>query len=341
MSNICAMVLTFNRKSLLKDCLEAIQRQTVRCDRVIVVDNGGTDGTFAMLQNEYPWVESVRLRRNIGAAGGFAIGTRLAHATGADRVWIMDDDVICEANALEELCKGLDLLEGDGLRPPFIISTAYSPQGPLTDVPDVCLTRDAVTGFPHWSDYLHRNLVAVTRATLASFLLPRRTLDRYGYPLASMFIWGEDAEYTFRITKEQPGFVSGTSRVLHARTQLVLDLAAETSPARIGWHRHLVKNHLYTARKHRTMAHVLWRLFLEGRRAAGLLAAGQPRKALPILHGMAEGLWFRPPPADLSPDIDPALVESMNPALGSLPPTTGSAPAWAPPSVSTKQGVAV
>jgi glycosyltransferase involved in cell wall biosynthesis len=136
LSVVYAVVLTFDRRDLLRACLEAIAHQTVSCEGVIVVDNGSSDGTADMLCAEFSSVEVCRLRNNIGAAAGFNLGIRLAVAAGADRVWVLDDDVIADPDALETLIDGLDFVERQGKEPPFVISVARSPGGVLTNVPE-------------------------------------------------------------------------------------------------------------------------------------------------------------------------------------------------------------
>lgn len=51
---ICAVVVTFNRKELLINCLNAINEQTYKPHTVIIVDNASTDGTKDLVkQNGY------------------------------------------------------------------------------------------------------------------------------------------------------------------------------------------------------------------------------------------------------------------------------------------------
>ncbi len=218
MSSIFAVVLTYDRKELLRACLTAISRQTHPCDGVIVVDNGSSDGTADMLRSEFSSVEVCRLRENVGAAGGFSLGMRLAVAVGAERIWVMDDDVIAEPDALEKLADGLNFVEQQGAEPPFVVSIARSQGGALTDVPEVAKSQNGL-GYSIWPLYLERSLVPVIRSTFVSILIPLRTFEKYGFPLASMFIWGEDGEFTLRVTKQEPGYLCALSKVEHMRAQ--------------------------------------------------------------------------------------------------------------------------
>ena len=54
MLEISVIVPTYNRKQVVRRALESIKKQTLQPSEVIVVDDGSTDGTFEMLESEYP-----------------------------------------------------------------------------------------------------------------------------------------------------------------------------------------------------------------------------------------------------------------------------------------------
>jgi GT2 family glycosyltransferase len=107
--HVTAVLVTFNRKDLLLECLQALARQTRRVDRVVVVDNASTDGTPEALEasglGERLPLELLRLTRNGGGSEGFHFGVReaLRPADGPDWVWLMDDDCEPADDALERL----------------------------------------------------------------------------------------------------------------------------------------------------------------------------------------------------------------------------------------------
>ncbi len=103
MSSVWAVVVTHNRKEKLRDCLAALAGQQRPPDHILVVDNASTDGTSTMLDREYGGVEVLRLAKNEGGAGGFHEGMKRAHMAGAEWLWLMDDDTIPDADALEQL----------------------------------------------------------------------------------------------------------------------------------------------------------------------------------------------------------------------------------------------
>jgi GT2 family glycosyltransferase len=76
---IAAVIATYNRKKLLRECLQALLSQTRQLDEIIVVDGNSTDGTNLMMESEFPHVTYIRLNKNIGASGHFHEGMKLAY----------------------------------------------------------------------------------------------------------------------------------------------------------------------------------------------------------------------------------------------------------------------
>lgn len=119
--SVCGVVVTFNRKELLKDCLKALIEQTRPLDAILIVDNASTDNTpqillemgyiqqlppeknsepyktefmskIKNLENESIKIIYIRMNENTGGAGGFHMGQKHAFELGYDWIWLMDDD---------------------------------------------------------------------------------------------------------------------------------------------------------------------------------------------------------------------------------------------------------
>jgi len=104
---VAAVVVTYNRKHLLKECLDALLAQTRPIDAIIVMDNASTDGTPEFLEAQgyltNPIIDYVRLSENTGGAGGFHYGVKRGYEQGFDWLWLMDDDVKPVNSTLAEL----------------------------------------------------------------------------------------------------------------------------------------------------------------------------------------------------------------------------------------------
>jgi rhamnopyranosyl-N-acetylglucosaminyl-diphospho-decaprenol beta-1,3/1,4-galactofuranosyltransferase len=89
---IVAVIVTRHRQELLRESLAAIAAQTRPVDAVVVVDNGPDQPAEEVVRASGLPVTYLPSERNLGGAGGFALGMLHALALGADWVWCADDD---------------------------------------------------------------------------------------------------------------------------------------------------------------------------------------------------------------------------------------------------------
>jgi rhamnopyranosyl-N-acetylglucosaminyl-diphospho-decaprenol beta-1,3/1,4-galactofuranosyltransferase len=89
---VIAVVVTKDRLDTLAVSLEAICRQSRPVDHIVVVDNAADPKVAERLERLDVATTYVPSRRNLGGAGGFALGMLEALALGADWVWCADDD---------------------------------------------------------------------------------------------------------------------------------------------------------------------------------------------------------------------------------------------------------
>ncbi|MGV0714922.1 glycosyltransferase family 2 protein [Mycolicibacterium sp. XJ662] len=89
---VCAVVVTHRRVEELTKSLEAVTAQTRAPDHLIVVDNDNDPRVAELVAGQPVPTSYLGSRRNLGGAGGFALGMLHALALGADWVWLADDD---------------------------------------------------------------------------------------------------------------------------------------------------------------------------------------------------------------------------------------------------------
>ena len=102
---VTAVVVTWNRKELLREALWALKLQTTLIDRIVVVDNASDDGTAELLRDEFGGLDVVTMAHNTGGAGGFTIGLAArARGRAATPIWMMDDDTVPEPRCAGGAC---------------------------------------------------------------------------------------------------------------------------------------------------------------------------------------------------------------------------------------------
>ena len=78
MNKTCAVVVTYNRKTLLEQAVKCLLQQTCPCD-ILIVDNASTDGTNELINTFTDQrISYYNTGKNIGGAGGFNIGMKKA-----------------------------------------------------------------------------------------------------------------------------------------------------------------------------------------------------------------------------------------------------------------------
>jgi rhamnopyranosyl-N-acetylglucosaminyl-diphospho-decaprenol beta-1,3/1,4-galactofuranosyltransferase len=237
---VCAIVLTHNRKGLLRECLAAVRVQTTAPGRVLVVDNASTDGTPDLLRHEFPDIEVLSLAENEGSAGGFHEGIKRAHSQGADWMWLMDDDTVPAPEALAELLRARSGLDGQAA-PTLLASKVVWRDG---RVHPMNFASPARRHPERMVEAAERGLMPIGSATWVSLLLHRGAVDRHGLPLKQFFIWSDDIEYTGRILSSEPGYLVPRSIALH-NTEAP-HTAMTSAPDRFYFH---VRNLLFIIRR--------------------------------------------------------------------------------------------
>ncbi|WP_298743339.1 glycosyltransferase family 2 protein [uncultured Microbacterium sp.] len=213
MVSVAAVVVTFNRLEKLKTVISSIEAQTLSVATLFVIDNASTDGTadyLASLATRVP-LEVVTMTENSGGAGGFAEGMLRGYASGADHVWIMDDDCYPEPRALEALVAGFDGAVAElGGDVPFACSVVKFTDGNICEMNNPLPTWD-------WARLIVKgqNSVMVEACSFVSVLIPRWAIAEYGLPYRDYFIWFDDREYTLRLTRRCPGVQVMDSVVVH------------------------------------------------------------------------------------------------------------------------------
>ena len=127
------LIVTYNRLSDLKICVEAVRKQTYRGFNILVVNNGSTDGTKEWLARQ---TDIITINQeNLGGAGGFYTGMKYMYDNGYEWLIMMDDDGIPDKDEIKNLIQSYDKVVSSGAKrfksiPLFIIPAAihYHPK---------------------------------------------------------------------------------------------------------------------------------------------------------------------------------------------------------------------
>ncbi len=97
---VSIVIVNWNGRQYLAECLTALQEQSYANFEVILVDNGSTDGSLEFVARCFPWVRTICNDTNVG----FAVGNNQAiHETQAEFIVTLNNDTQVEADWLASL----------------------------------------------------------------------------------------------------------------------------------------------------------------------------------------------------------------------------------------------
>lgn len=100
---VYAVVVNLNGKAYIGEAIRSLLAQTYDNLRVIVVDNGSTDGSINLIRCEFPGVDMVENGRNLGFGGANNIGMQAAMDRGAKFVFLCNYDATASAGCVGRL----------------------------------------------------------------------------------------------------------------------------------------------------------------------------------------------------------------------------------------------
>ncbi len=208
MKDTVAIVVTYNRKELLEECIHALLEQTDRNFDICIIDNKSTDGTEQLARDWKAFASYKNTGRNLGGAGGFAFGIRYAAKKGYTYCWLMDDDTVPEKEAFASLMEKTKCLNGEFA---FLGSMVY-----WTDKsPCIMNMTDITKDWYMQEERMRDKLVPVHHCSFVSVLIPISAVKTVGLPIRQFFLYGDDCEYTNRLRKTGEGYMDLDSIVIH------------------------------------------------------------------------------------------------------------------------------
>lgn len=292
MKKCAVVVVTYNRKALLRENIEALTSQSYSEHDIIVIDNASTDGTKEMVEGlKNPSIRYYNTGKNLGGAGGFSCGLRIAAETQYEYAWLMDDDSIPESEALKSLVQKAEKLENNFS---FLASLVYWTDGNLfpMNFPRCDYKRISETSHAYVKNL---KILPITGGSFVGCFINLQVVQEVGLPIADFFIYGDDLEYTHRLKKVKPCYLDLESSILHkAPTNKGADIAS-ASADRIERFFYQSRNGMYVARKDHK---ILFRFLEIGRRALHIVGKAPDHKAKRLwmlIKGSICGLLYNPP----------------------------------------------
>lgn len=183
------VVVSYNRKALLRRALEALEQSEARqIFEVVVVDNGSSDGS-QQLESEFPRARFIRIPRNFGLTKALNLGIR---GSEGEYLLLLHEDTEVFPETVRLLAETLDAQPDAGAACPLLVDAEDRPAPQLGNFPPDDTWRPAQPGpEPAPVDYARGAAFMLRRF----FLTAMRQIDeRYGQ-------FGSDADLCFQIRR--------------------------------------------------------------------------------------------------------------------------------------------
>lgn len=218
---IAAVIVTYNRKELLGENIQMLLKQTYSIERICIVDNCSTDGTSEYLQKN-GWKDNqrfvyIKTESNIGGAGGFYIGIKVAFEFGANWILLMDDDgKMADRFMLENLMSVAERLYKNKVADRKLFINALVQQGEM-----LSFKMGTKYTVQQALDASRNGILEGEANPFNGTVISRELVEKIGYPNKLFFIKGDEVDYKQR-TLAAGGYIATVvnARYLHPRPEM-------------------------------------------------------------------------------------------------------------------------
>lgn len=199
-SKVSIIILNWNGKKDTIECLESLKHITYPSYKIIMVDNGSTDGSVGSLRERYPEIEIIENRNNIGFAEGNNVAIRKVVARETDYVLLLNNDTVVHPEFLTELVKVLDNETSIGIAGPTVYY--YNKKDRIQSAGGkICWYKGQAPHYTNKND-LKTNEIRDVDYIMGCALLARYELfNKIGYLNKDYFAYWEETDWCVRAKK--------------------------------------------------------------------------------------------------------------------------------------------
>jgi GT2 family glycosyltransferase len=236
---VSIILVNWNGKKHLKDCLDSIKSQDYKKIEAVLVDNNSNDGSIEFIEKEYPWVKLVKNSRNDGFSKGNNIGEREANG---DLVFLLNNDTKIAVNCVS-LLVGKYLKSKEKYKVGAIVPKMrffYHP-GFINSIGNSVFMRgwgsDNFIGSVDLGQY--DNIERTMSACFGAVMIPREIIKEIGLLDKKYYMYYEDSDWSFRVRKRGYEIISESQALVYHK----FGASTDSRPSDFKLY-HIVKNRI-------------------------------------------------------------------------------------------------
>jgi GT2 family glycosyltransferase len=238
-ASVTVIIVHLNSPRITDRCIRSLRCVNVTMD-IVVVDNGSTDNSVAVLSHRHPDISIISTHSNLGFSRGVNTGIRRALAHKSEYLWILNNDTIVTRDALSTMLAKMYSDETIGLVGSTLIEEQNGCRVEIkggwvnffTGIPNN--TRMTIPGSP------------IEYVKGASMLVRTEALRQVGLFDESFFLYWEDTDLCFRLRAQGWKLEIACDSIVYHQGQGSL---AHSTPL---WDYHFTRSSLLFFSKHAT-----------------------------------------------------------------------------------------
>ncbi len=207
MVDISFIIVNWNTRDILIDCLNSIYKTVTDIDQEIyVVDNNSTDGSQEAVKNGFPDVKLIENSTNTGFA--HANNQALSVMQGRFAV-LLNSDAVLQEDAIENLLNFMNNTPGAGIAGVQLLNEDGSRQNSIDNFPslETEILNKSILRFFFPDKYpgkgrIYHNPIEVDSVIGACMMVRKEAIDEAGFLDEDYFIFLEETDWCFRMYKK-------------------------------------------------------------------------------------------------------------------------------------------
>ena len=255
--DLSVIIVNYNVKHFLEQCLHSVQKAIGGMDaEVFVVDNNSVDGSVAEIREKFPWVRLIANRENVGFSRA---NNQAIRESNGRYVLLLNPDTVVEEDCFRKCIRfmdghpdagglGVKMIDGKGH---FLPESKRALPTPMVSFYKIFGLSTLFPRSKRFSRYhlghLDREETHEIEVLAGAFMFMRKeTLDRTGLLDETFFMYGEDIDLSYRITRE------GYKNYYYPGTTIIHYKGESTKKGSLNYVRMFYQAMIIFARKHFT-----------------------------------------------------------------------------------------
>ena len=189
--SVYIIILNYNGLKWLQKCLSSVLKTNYLNYKILIVDNNSSDNSINFVKNNFPQVETLKLDKNLGYAGGNNQGIKYAYRRNAEYIAVLNNDTEVDPDWLKELVEiGENNFAAGAIGPLILSGDRKYIQGPMKGFNNPI--------YIEYSNNIDANNKKVGKLVGCAILFKRKALEKVGLFDKTYFCYQEEYDWCQR-----------------------------------------------------------------------------------------------------------------------------------------------